>query len=378
VWIIIRQEDNIMLQRIMKLAHSSTRRSFLRGGLAAPAIVGAAMLGDPLPTAAFDDDGITFGDISILRFLAALEILEFDLWEQYNELGGIQDKEVLGGSGNKLYTDALSKLDGDMAQYVHDNTEDEFSHFNFLNAYLKAKGAAPVDLSRFRTLPGSTASGSSGKKRLTNLMELTVDTSWWTRYRSRTKNPDFGDTFAPAIPGLLKGKFPAIPRSNADLTPDARIQSIANTAAFHFATIEQGGSSLYPALAQRVSSVEVLRILLSIGPTETMHFQTWSDKAGNFLPVTDPVTGLVFPDDTKPPFQGNQDLQLNLIMPEPTVFLSHSFPVCSIIRPTATQGAAAGALAGLKADGLFIGQSDAFFMTLNDLAAKADMAQRRV
>ena len=366
-----------MLQRIKKLARFSTRRSFLRGGLAAPAIVGAAILGDPLPTAAFDDDGVTFGDISILRFLAALEIIEADLWEQYNELGGIQDEEVPSGTGNPTYAAALAKLDMDMSQYIHDNTEDEFSHFKFLNAYLQSKGAEPVSLEPFRKLIGSSAPGSSGKKRLTNLMELTVDTSWWTRYRSRTKNPDFGDMFAPAIPGLLKGKFTAIPRSQADLTPDARIQAIANTAAFHFATIEQGGSSLYPSLAQRVSSVEVLRILLSIGPTETMHFQTWSDKAGNFLPVTDPVTGLVFPDDTKPPFQGNEDLQANLIMPEPTVFLSHNFPVCSIIRPTETQGAAAGAVAALKADGLFIGQSDGFFTTLNDLAAKADMAQRR-
>jgi hypothetical protein len=140
-----------------------------------------------------------------------------------------------------------------MSQYIHDNTQDEFSHFTFINAYLKSKGAEPVDLDRFRTLPGSTTKGSQNIKRLTNLMELSVDTSWWTRYRSRTKNPDFGDTLAPAIPRLSQGKFPAIPRSDADLTPNAHIQAIANTAAFHFGTIEQGGSILYPALAQRVS-----------------------------------------------------------------------------------------------------------------------------
>jgi hypothetical protein len=367
-----------MLQRIRKLGTSYTRRTMLRRGLAAPAMLAAAVLGEPLPSAAFDHDGITYGDISILRFLSALEILETDLWQQYNELGGIQDKEVPGGSGSKPYTDALSQLDMDMSQYVHDNTEDEFTHFNFINAYLKSKGAEPVDLSRFRTLQGSTATGAQKVKRLTNLMELTVDTSWWTRYRSRTKNPDFGDTFAPAIPALSKGKFPAIPRSDADLTPKAHIQAIANTAAFHFGTIEQGGSSLYPALAQRVSSAEVLRILLSIGPTETMHFQVWHDKAGNIVPVTDPTNGLVFPDLSMPPFAGNEDLQANLIMPEPTVFLSHAFPVCSIIRPTATQGAAAGAVAALTADGLFRGQSDAFFLTLNNLAMHADMAQRRV
>jgi hypothetical protein len=366
-----------MLQRVKKLGYY-TRRCFVRGGLAAPGIIGAALLGDPLPSAAFDDGGITYGDISILRFLAAIEIIETDLWQQYNELGGIQDKEVPGGSGSKPYANALSNLDADMSQYIHDNTEDELTHFTFLNAYLQSKGAEPVDLSRFRNLKGSIASGAQDKKRLTNLMELTVDTSWWTRYRSRTKNPDLGDTFAPAIPGLSKGKFPAIPRSNADLTPQAHIQAIANTAAFHFGTIEQFGSSLYPQLAQRVSNVEVLRILLSIGPTETMHFQTWHDKAGNIIPVTDPTNGLVFPDLTMPPFAGNQNLQANLIMPEPTVFLSHSFPACSIIRPTETQGAAMAAVAALKADGLFNGQSDGFFVTLNDLAAKADMAQRRV
>jgi hypothetical protein len=369
------QEGDIMLQRIRNLGKSLSRRTVLGGGLAAPAIIGAAVLGDPLPSAAFDDDGITFGDISILRFLAALEIIETDLWEQYNEFGGIQDNEVPGGSGSPAYKTALSKLDLDMSQYIHDNTEDEFTHFRFLNAYLASKGAEPVDLTPFRRLPGSTAPGSSGKPRLTNLMQLTVDTSWWTRYRSRNRNPDFGDKFAPLIPGLLNGKFTAIPTSSADAANPDRIQAIANTAALHFATIEQGGSSLYPQLAQRVSNLEVLRILLSIGPTETMHFQTWSDKAGNIVKVTDPISGLEFPDLGM--FDGNEDLQANLIMPEPTEFLSPAFGVCSIIRPTETEHAATRAFASLKADGLFIGQSDAFFATMNDLASRADMARRR-
>jgi hypothetical protein len=369
------QEGDIMLQRIRNLGKSLSRRTVLGGGLAAPAIIGAAVLGDPLPSAAFDDDGITFGDISILRFLAALEIIETDLWEQYNEFGGIQDNEVPGGSGSPAYKTALSKLDLDMSQYIHDNTEDEFTHFRFLNAHLASKGAEPVDLTPFRRLPGSTAPGSSGKPRLTNLMQLTVDTSWWTRYRSSSKNPDLGDAFLPAIPGLLNGKFPAIPRTDADLTPTHHIQAIANTAAFHFATVEQCGTSFYPSLAQRVTNVEVLRILLSIGPTETCHFQTWHDKAGNFVPLTDPTNGLVFPDLNKSPF-GGEDFQTNLIMPEPTVFLSKSLPACSIIRPTATEGAAMAAVNALTADGLFIGQSPGFFTTLQDLATKADTAQR--
>ena len=260
------------------------RRSFLKGlGMAWATLLSASAL---MTTAAKADrkdrnkrGGLTKGDAAILRFLAALETLETDFWQQYNELGGIQDSEVPGGSGNKAYTDALKKLDGDMDQYIHDNTEDEFTHFTFINAYLVAHGEKPADLHQFRTLPSSQASGADTQKtRLTNLMQLRVDTSWWTRYRSRTENPDFGDTFPQAVPGLFPADpskvFPAIPRTNADLMPTDHLQAIANTAGFHFAMIEQGGSSLYPSLAQRVTDPEVLRILLSIGPTETMHFQT--------------------------------------------------------------------------------------------------------
>jgi hypothetical protein len=265
-------------------------------------------------------------------------------------------------------------LDADMDQYIHDNTEDEFTHFTFINAYLAAHGGKTVNLDRFRTLPSSTATGAQNIGRLTNLMQLTVDTSWWTRYRSRTKNPDFGDTFPQAVPDLATGEHPAIPRSNADLTPPNHLQAIANTAGFHFAFIEQGGTSLYPSLAQRVTHPEVLRILLSIGPTETMHFQTWQDKAGNAPALTDPNTGLTFPDLNSTPF-GGEDFQTNLIMPEPTIFLSRKFPVCSIIRPTHTKGAAMGALQALTANGLFKGQSPEFFATLTKLARDADAAR---
>jgi Ferritin-like domain len=305
--------------------------------------------------------------------LAAAEILETDLWQQYNELAGIQDGEVPGGKGNKKYTAAVVKLDADMSTYIHDNTEDELTHFTFINAYLAARGGQPVNLDQFRTLPGSTATGAKrGAKRLTNLMELTVDTTWWTRYRSRGGNPDLGDTFPAAIPGLLKGKFPAIPRSDHDLKPGRHLQAIANTAGFHFATIEQGGTSLYPSLAQRVSDPEVLRILLSIGPTETMHFQTWHDKAGNATPLN--VDGLTFIDLHA---STDETLQANLIMPEPCPFLKRKFPICSIIRPTATKGAAMGAVTALTADGLFIGhEHDALGELLKDLASDADAARR--
>ena len=352
----------------------TSRRTFLKASLAAGAgVAGTAIAG--LPVLADSDSSITSGDEAILRFLSALEILETDFWQQYNELGGVQDNEVPGGTGNAAYTQALQKLDGDMPQYVHDNTEDEFTHFTFINSYLTAKGGRPVNLDRFRKLPSSKASGARQVDRLTNLMQLTVDTSFWTRYRSRTKNPDLGDTFPPAVPGLATGEHPAIPRTNADLAPADHLQAIANTAGFHFASIEQGGSSIYPSLAQRVSSVEVLRILISIGPTETMHFQTWMDKAGNAPPLTDPSTGLVFPDLNSPPF-GGEDFQTNLIMPEPTVFLNRTFPPVSIIRPTNTAGAAHGAVAFLTASGLFKGQSNDFFEGLHVLAAAADRARK--
>ena len=356
--------------------HRTSRRSLL-GGLAAGAgTIGAAwLLAGGSAALARTRGSLTEGDAAILRFLAAAEILETDAWQQYNELGGVPDSEVPGGSGSADYIAALQVLDADMPQYIHDNTEDEFTHFTFINAYLASRGAEPVDLDRFRTLPSSRATGAQNIGRLTNLMQLTVDTTWWTRYRSRTRNPDFGDTFPQAVPGLAKGQFPAIPRSDADLAPKDHLQAIANTAGFHFAFIEQGGTSLYPSLAQRVTDPQVLRIVLSIGPTETMHFQTWQDKAGNAPALTDPTNGLVFPDLNAPPFDG-EDFQTNLIMPEPTIFLDRKFPVCSIIRPTATQGAAMGALEALTANGLFIGQSSAFFAVLTELAGAADAASR--
>jgi hypothetical protein len=361
------------------------RRSFVKSGLTAAgmATVGAGLLTDSsLLMAQRDKDKeessgrLTRGDAAILRFLAAAEILETDLWQQYNELGGIQDSEVPGGSGSPAYVAALTVLDGDMPQYIHDNTEDELTHEVFINAYLASKGADTVSLDAFRTLPSSKASGAQQIGRLTNLMQLTVDTTWWTRYRSGTKNPDFGDTFPPAVPSLATGQHPAIPRTDDDLTPNDHIQAIANTAGFHFGTIEQGGTSLYPQLAQRVTDPEVLRIVLSIGPTEAMHFQTWSDKAGNARPLTDPKNlSLIFPDLNSPPF-GGEEFQTNLIMPEPTVFLSKKLPAVSIVRPTATDGAATAALNFLTADGLFIGQSPQFFQFMRNLAEEADQARR--
>src|SRR5215472_2330850 len=266
------------------------RRSFLRNSaiFGLTAAVGAGLL-ENTPSAQGEptsSGSLTSGDAALLRFAAAAEILETDFWVQYNELGGVQDHEFpgAGGTGNSAYTAAIAQLDTDMAQYIHDNTDDEFTHQNFLNAYLVSKGASPVSLEQFRTLPGSTATGAApGKLRLTNLTQLTVDTSWWTRYRIGDHNPDLDPKFSfpQAVPDLAKGQHTAIPRTDADTSDPNFLQAIANTAGFHFATIEQGGTSLYPAMAQRATHPEVLRILISIGPTETMHFQTWQDKAGN-------------------------------------------------------------------------------------------------
>ncbi|MEA2161738.1 MAG: hypothetical protein QOD66_4118 [Solirubrobacteraceae bacterium] len=357
------------------------RRSFLRGvGLAgAAAIPGSALFATE---AMARSSALTRGDIAILRFLAAAELIESDLWEQYNELGG-------QNGGNPAYMAALSNLDGDMPQYISDNTDDEISHAAFLNAYLRSKGAEPVNLNEFRTLPSSRATGAKQKGRLTNLQSLNVDTSWYVRYRS-TKNPDLGARFPQAV--TIRHE-PAIPLSDAETPPglpapvppvgpqEARMQAIANTAGFHFAFIEQGGSSLYSVMSLKASSLEVLRIIVSIGGVETNHFSLWHDKAGNAVAqplagVTDPVSGVSFPDlNTK----GGELNQTNLILPEPAEFLHKNLPACSVVRPTLDRDAGAvAAIDGFTADRLFEGQSAKFFRTVRQLAHEADAAQRQL
>ena len=356
------------------------RRSFLKGvGIAGVAAVpGSALLVSE--AAARDNHRLTDGDVAILRFLAAAELIESDLWAQYTELGGVpsdgESPGVPSGGGNTPYVKALQSIDGDMPQYITDNTDDEFSHAAFLNAYLMAHGEDQVNLDEFRTLPSSQADGALNKGRLTNLMALNVDTSWYTRYRS-TSNPDFGASFAQ----LLKiTNQPAIPTRNNDTNDPSRIQAIANTAAFHFAFIEQGGSSLYTTLLQQASSVEVLRIVASIGGVEVDHFSLWHDKVSTAVAppnnVTDPVTKLTFPDLSS---STDELKQTNLILPEPTTFISTSLPLCSVIRPSST--ANSGAVAAVKAltdDNLFAGQVPEFFRTLMRLARDADAAQRQV
>jgi hypothetical protein len=262
------------------------RRSFLRRlGLGAALLVpGATLLsGSSKALAANGRQRLNPGDVAILRLLAAAELIEADLWQQYNELGGVDAPD----SG---YKEGLVILDGDQPQYIADNTDDELSHAAFLNAYLRSKGEQQVNLRQFANLAPSQVSFVPQTGRLTNLKQLTVDTSWWTRYRSTT-NPDFGATFPNAVPSLDVGLHTAIPRNDNELgdpnNPSDHVKANAFTAGFHFGYIEQGGTSLYATLAQKVTSLEVLRILLSIGGSEIMHFQTWQDKAGNATPLTD-------------------------------------------------------------------------------------------
>jgi Ferritin-like domain len=358
------------------------RRSFLKGlGIAGATLSASAILGTQGNAQSTRSTGkLSKGDAALLRFAAAVELIEADLWQQYNELGGVQ-------GGNPAYIAALSNLDGDMAQYIADNTDDELSHAAFLNCYLISKGEEPVDLDAFRNLPSSQASGAKDIGRLTNLLKLNVDLSWYTRYRS-AQNPDFGVNF--------KGPFtienqPAIPLNDTDTPPnqpqpvppanpqESRMQAIANTAGFHFAFIEQGGASLYPTLAFKATDPEVLRILVSIGGVEIDHFGLWHDKSGNAVSqplagVTDPVTGLTFPDLNA---RHSELDQTNLILPEPAEFISKNLPVCSVIRPTSTKEG--GAVATIKAftdDLLFLGQSQEFFTLVKRLAVEADSVRR--
>jgi hypothetical protein len=229
-------------------------------------------------------------------------------------------------------------------------------------------------------------------------MNLSVDLSWYTRYRSG-ENPDLGATFngpftinnEPAIPLDDNDTPPGQPQPAPPTTPpESRMQAIANTAGFHFAFIEQGGSSLYPTLALKASSEQVLRILLSIGGVEIDHFSLWHDKAGNAVSgslagVTDPETGLTFPNLNNPP---TELTQTNKIQPEPCDFIkddeaARGLPHCSVIRPTSTK--LAGAVATVNAftaDGLFgkigglNGQPQSFIDFAMKLAKAADAAKR--
>lgn len=336
-----------------------------------------------------ENQKLSKGDAALLRFAAAIEFVEADLWQQYNELGGAVDHNDNPNAGNPAYINALEQLDGDMPQYISDNTDDEISHRDFLNAYLISKGSQPIDFKQFETLQSPNVAGAQNVGRLTNLETLTVDTSWYFRYRS-TQNPDLGTNF-PQLIDIIKQ--PAIPLQNFNIGSPT-IQAIANIASIHFAYIEQGGSSLYPILALKANDSEVLRILLSIGGVEIDHFSLWHDKMGNAFaqpvaPLTDPGTGLTFLDFNNPANQhnnqlsavdqqaGSQMFQTNLIQPEPCEFLSPDLPPCSIIRPTlSANGGPMATVQSFIADRLFFGQNPAFIEQLMELATEAEAARR--
>jgi hypothetical protein len=380
------REKEIRMEGPMKTFKQAVdRRSFMRSGLLAggAATIGAGLLARGASARAQDRDGtssLNTGDIAILRFLAAAELIEADLWTQYAELGGIGNNPPIEIDPNQelnAYQSALSNLDGDGPQYITSNTLDEVSHAAFLNAYLESKGADPVNFDEFRTLQGSTATGSANIGRLTNLMHLNVDTSWYTRYRSAA-NPDLGATFPQALKITDRT---AIPITDADFNNADHIQVIANIAAFHFGYIEQGGSSLYAVMSQKVTSPEVLRITLGIGGDEVAHFLEWVDFAGNGVqapvaPVTD--AGLTFPDFfAKPPLKPASLVQPSLIFPVPCEFIDSKLPHVAIVRPLTDRfGGAVATIESFTADGLFFGQSKKFLRELNTLAVEADSARR--
>jgi hypothetical protein len=370
------------------------RRSLLQKGVVAgAATVGAGLFGAGKVAFGQSSSGsLSQGDAAILRFLAAAELIESDLWTQYAELGGIGDNPPIEIDPSQMLNNhqiALSNLDSDGPQYITSNTIDEISHAAFLNGYLESKGAEPVNFDEFRTLQGSTATGAQDIGRLTNLMHLNVDTSWYVRYRSTT-NPDFGATFPQA---LKLNNVTAIPRNNNDFNGASNpnfpgndhIQAIANVAGFHFGYIEQGGSSLYAALSQKVSSLEVLKITLGIGGDEIAHFLEWVDFSGNGVqapvaPFKDPISGLSFPNFfTNPPLQPPSLVQPSLIFPVPCEFISPDLPHCAVIRPSDDKFAGAVAtIASFTADGLFIGQQPKFFQVVQQLAEEADAATREL
>jgi len=366
------------------LQHRANRRSFMQKSLLAGTAAGAGLLasGNALGQALTIPP--TRGDIAILRFLAAAELIEADLWQQYAELGGLTPGQVPVETNTNFtpmnnYQAAMMNLDSDGPQYISSNNLDEQSHAAFLNAYLQSIGASAVNLDKYRTLPSSSAEGAQNIGRLTNLMNLTVDTSWFTRYHSAT-NPDLGGGPYPQAISLYN--VPAIPRTNADFGL-ANIQAIANTAAFHFAFIEQGGSSLYATLSQKVSSPEVLKITLGIGGDELCHFLEWVDFSGNAVQA--PLAPLAaanglpaFPNfDVADPVSPSPLLQTNLIFPAPCDFISLALPKCAVIRPTSPgQIDAVGLINAFLANGLLIGQPTAFTSLLLGMAEAADSAVR--
>jgi hypothetical protein len=355
--------------------------NFMTRGMIAESVAAAgAMLTRVCSTAYgqrldYDACTLTKADIAILRFLTAVELIESDLWQQYEELGGVTQ-----GPQNS-YRLALQFLDGDGAHYITSNTRDEIGHATYLNACLESEGADPVDLDKFRTLRGSLASGAHNIGRLSNLMHLDMDTSWYRRYR-RLENPEFTDAFAQVRRIVNR---PGIPRTDADFEGPSHVHEIANTAAFHFGYIEHAGSSLYASLGQKVRRAAVLKIILGIGGDEIAHFLAWVDFSGSAV-LGPPFS---FPDTLSPVADDDRTSRNLCAKPDISLYPTNlSFPIrgnsktkhvsrLPVILPLDNQfGGAVSTINSFTRNGLFVGQSPDFMRTLVQMAEDADSAIR--
>jgi hypothetical protein len=315
-------------------------------------LAGSAATPTPTPTSISP----TPGDIAILQFLCAAEQIETDLWAQYAQFG----------QENPAYAETLELvLDPDINIYSSDTHADEMSHDQFIAAYLTSIGVTPVDLTPFKTLNTTPNAAGGGSLTITNLTQLSLDTSYYTRYHNGL-NPDF-DSNIPQL-ATIKSQS-AVPTKNFE-TP-ATLLGQAGVAGLHFAAIEQGGSSLYNTLIQQVASVEVLQIVSSIYATEAIHFAIFNKVLEHYPGVNNGKGTLVIPDLT------NRRENSAHVMATPTTFISPKFPQCSVIRPgTPKNSGAVASATGLVNSGLFIGQSQAFFDAVVSLATAADAATR--
>ena len=320
----------------------------------------------------YDAGALTKRDVAILRFFAAIELIESDLWQQYDELGGVTE-----GPQNP-YQLALQFLDGDGSHYITSNTLDEISHSTYLNAYLESEGADPVDFDRFRTLRGSWSAIAQKIGRLTNLKHLDIDTTWYTRYR-QVEDPDLKCSSLQAIRIVNRQ---AIPRSDADFESPSHVQAIANTAAFHFGYIEYLVSSLYATFSHKLKRAKVLKVALGIGGNEIAHFLEWVDFAGNAVQwepfqsdsLSSPMDGydqhLATHANGATPFD-----RAALNFPIPPDVTSEFLTDCAALLPLETRfGGAVNTINSFSQNGLFVGQSPEFLKTLVLMAEEADSA----
>jgi hypothetical protein len=345
------------------------------GGLEASVAAAGAMLIRARSTSFgqkldYTNDRLTKGEIAILRFLTAIELIEIDLWQQYDELGGATTAQQ---SDYQLALQFLNRLG---SKFITANAVNEIEHSTFLRTCLESEGVEPVNLDGFRILRGSTATGSQNVGRLTNLMHLNLDTSWHIRNRRvNTREVD-----SPVQRRMRIVNRPSIPRSEEDLGEPERIQVIANTAAFHFRFIEQGVSSLYTSLSQRVKRARVLKIMLGIGGQEIAHFLDWTNFATQDLQFRfdDSATsitnqGMTFPDSAVTSrrflFQTNPRLSSHGIS------IRKDLPLSSMIRPVNDRFCSAiETIESFTENGLFFGQSTKLLRTLMALAEEADTA----